>query len=46
MNFFSLVLTAHRRNFLAEALISVAAQTDKDFEFILVSCMDIMLTLL
>lgn len=39
MSFFSLILTAHRRNFLAEALISVAAQTDKDFEFVL--CLDI-----
>lgn len=38
MSLFSLVLTAHRPNYLVEALISVAAQTDKDFEFIL--CLD------
>lgn len=37
--FFSLVLTAHRREYLAEALLSVCAQTDKDFEFVL--CLDL-----
>lgn len=35
----SLVVTAHRKCFLYESLMSVAAQTDKDFEFIL--CLDI-----
>ena len=34
----SLIVTAHRKCFLYEALISVAAQDDKDFEFVL--CFD------
>ena len=36
---FSLVLTAHRKEYLSEALMSVCAQTDHDFEFIL--CLDL-----
>lgn len=36
---FSLVLTAHRKDYLMEALISVCAQTDQDFEFVL--CLDL-----
>lgn len=35
---YSLVLTANRRNFLREALISVCAQDDQDFEFMV--CLD------
>lgn len=35
----SLILTAHRREFLSEALISICAQTDKDFELVL--CLDL-----
>lgn len=38
MDKFSLVVTAHRKVFLYEALISVAAQNDKNFEFVL--CLD------
>lgn len=38
MDKISLVVTAHRKCFLYEALISVAAQDDKDFEFVL--CID------
>lgn len=37
--FLSLVLTAHRKEYLAEALISICAQTDKNFEFVL--CLDV-----
>lgn len=39
MDKISLIVTAHRKCFLYEALISVAAQDDKDFEFVL--CFDV-----
>lgn len=39
MDSISLVVTAHRKNFLYEALTSVAAQNDKEFEFVL--CLDL-----
>ncbi len=35
----SLVVTAHRKEYLAEALISVANQSDKDYELVL--CLDL-----
>lgn len=39
MNDFSLIVTANRKNFLIECLMSIMLQTDKNFELIL--CLDV-----